>query len=152
MISPNDRFQGGRQDSEARLPSYIHFTLQKTNRDTQDALSIVARALKLQVKDLSVAGTKDKRGVTTQRVSLKRGHFTIADVWKAINVQRSSARTMEHALNERGERGVRIGELEYKPSFLELGMLKGNAFVITLRSAIYLLSYKYPSLISMPGM
>ncbi|KAG9002678.1 hypothetical protein FRB94_003713 [Tulasnella sp. JGI-2019a] len=129
------RDNGGLQSTGSRLPPYIHFTLQKTNRDTQDALSIVARALKLPTKDLSVAGTKDKRGVTTQRVSLKRGNnLTVADVWKAINVQRSRERTVEHALKERGERGVRIGALEYKPSFLELGMLKGNAFLITLRN------------------
>lgn len=95
---------------------------------------MIARALRVPVKDLSVAGTKDKRGVTTQRVSLKRGSQSLDSVWKAVNVQRSMDRTLEHALKQRGERGVRIGELEYKPSFLELGMLKGNAFVITLRS------------------
>lgn len=50
-----------------------------------------------------------------------------------MNVQRSQQRSVEYALKHRGERGVRIGGLEYASSFLELGMLKGNAFVITLR-------------------
>lgn len=40
---------------------------------------------------------------------------------------------MKQALTQRGERGVRISDLEYKRGHLELGMLKGNAFIITLR-------------------
>ncbi len=119
--------------SVARNPPYIHFNLQKTNRDTQDALSRIARSLNVNVKDLSVAGTKDKRGVTTQRVSLKRGHLEVNDVWATVNGLRGGSRTEQQALSERGERGIRIGDLEYRQSFLELGMLKGNEFVITLR-------------------
>lgn len=40
---------------------------------------------------------------------------------------------MEEILFQRGERGVRIADLNYRKAGLELGMLKGNAFVITLR-------------------
>ncbi|KAH9999283.1 pseudouridine synthase [Russula vinacea] len=114
-------------------PPYIHFTLQKTNRDTQDALQYLARTLHVQVKDLSTAGTKDKRGVTVQRVSLRRGAKTVEDVWKLANgvPTRHSA---DDAIRERGERGVRIADLTYRKASLELGMLKGNAFVITLRN------------------
>jgi tRNA pseudouridine13 synthase len=113
-------------------PPYIHFTLQKTNRDTQDALQHLARTLHVPVKDLSTAGTKDKRGVTVQRVSLQRGAKTVEDVWKLANgvPTRHSA---DDAIRERGERGVRIADLTYRKASLELGMLKGNAFVITLR-------------------
>lgn len=106
--------------------------MQKTNRDTQDALSYLARMLHCNVKDLCVAGTKDKRGVTTQRVSFKRNGRTIQEVWKTVNGI-TARRTVEQAVTERGERGIRIGDLAYRKSFLELGMLKGNAFVITLR-------------------
>ena len=118
---------------EVRPPPYIHFTLQKTNRDTQDALSKIARSLSVAVKDLSVAGTKDKRGVTTQRVSFKRGKYLLVDAWKTINGLQGRRRTEDQALKERGERGIRIADMEYQQSYLELGMLKGNAFVITLR-------------------
>jgi len=113
-------------------PAYIHLTLQKTNRDTQDALQYLARALHVPVKELSTAGTKDKRGVTVQRVSLRRGGKTVEDVWKLANgvPTRQSA---DDAIHERGERGVRIADLCYRKAGLELGMLKGNAFVITLR-------------------
>lgn len=112
-------------------PPYIHFTLQKTNRDTQDALGHLSRSLRLSVKDLSVAGTKDKRGVTVQRVSLKRGNKSVEDVWKQVNGL--GRKQNEAILSERGERGIRIADLNYRKASLELGMLKGNAFVITLR-------------------
>lgn len=40
---------------------------------------------------------------------------------------------MTTAVTERGERGTRIGDVEYSDKYLELGMLKGNHFTITLR-------------------
>ena len=116
-------------------PPYIHFTLQKTNRDTQDALGHLARLLHVNIKDLSVAGTKDKRGVTVQRVSLKRNNKTVEDVWRLANCQ-NGRRTPQEAVTQRAERGVRIADFNYRKSSLELGMLKGNAFVITLRFVV----------------
>jgi tRNA pseudouridine13 synthase len=132
---------GGRGGSKTEraprgtYPPYIHFTLQKTNRDTQDALGHLARTLHVNVKDLSVAGTKDKRGVTVQRVSLWRGQKTVEDVWKLANGQ-NGRKTVEQALTQRGDRGIRIADFNYRKATLELGMLKGNAFVITLRFVI----------------
>ena len=113
-------------------PPYIHFTLQKTNRDTQDALAHLSRILHVNIKDLSVAGTKDKRGVTVQRVALRRHNKTVEDVWKLANGQ-VGRKSQDEVLTRRGERGIRIADLNYKKSYLDLGMLKGNAFVITLR-------------------
>lgn len=86
----------------------------------------------MNVKDLSVAGTKDKRGVTVQRVALKRNNKTVEEVWKLANGQ-TGRRSFEDVLKQRGERGVRVADLNYRKASLELGMLKGNAFVITLR-------------------
>lgn len=116
-------------------PPYIHFTMQKTNRDTQDALGHLSRMLKVSTRDLSVAGTKDKRAVTTQRVSLKRNGKTVEDTWKMINGQ-YGRRTVEEAVSQRGERGVRVADFKYRKAGLELGMLKGNFFIITLRFII----------------
>lgn len=122
-------YAGGNSGSRGDYPPYIHFTLQKTNRDTQDALTNLSRVLHVNIKDLSVAGTKDKRGVTVQRVALRRGNKTVEDVWKLANGRISA----EEALSRRGDRGIRIADLNYRKAGLELGMLKGNAFVITLR-------------------
>jgi len=131
---------GGRPERAPRgtYPPYIHFTLQKTNRDTQDALQHLARSLHVPVKDLATAGTKDKRGVTVQRVSLRRSAKTVEDIWKLANGV-PTRHTADDAIRERGERGVRVADLTYRKAALELGMLKGNAFVITLRWVFRLL-------------
>lgn len=124
---------GGDRAPRGTYPPYIHFTLQKTNRDTQDALAHLSRILHVNIKDISVAGTKDKRAVTIQRVALRRHNKTVEDVWKLANGQ-VGRKSRDEALTRRGDRGIRIADLNYRKSFLELGMLKGNAFVITLRS------------------
>ncbi|KAG5220221.1 tRNA uridine synthase [Salix suchowensis] len=128
----------GRGGGRNTYPPYIHFSMQKTNRDTQDALGYLARTLHVNIRDLAVAGTKDKRGVTVQRVSLKRNNKTVEDVFKLANGI-SGRKSVEEALKKRGDRGVRITDFNYRKAGLELGMLKGNAFVITLRSAVPLL-------------
>ncbi|KAF9226574.1 tRNA pseudouridine synthase D [Gyrodon lividus] len=122
----------GERAPRGEYPPYIHFTLQKTNRDTQDALAHLSRTLHVNIKDLAVAGTKDKRGVTVQRVSLRRGNKTVENTWKAAN--QIGRRSFRDAVTQRGERGIRITDLNYRKAGLELGMLKGNEFVITLRN------------------
>lgn len=111
---------------------YIHFTLQKTNRDTSDALTHLARLLKTEGKNLTVAGTKDKRGVTCQRVCLKRGRMSVEEVWDKVNS--AGRKTVDEILTIRGERGVRVSDITYRKGHLQLGMLKGNEFLITLRN------------------
>lgn len=139
----------GDRPERGTYPPYIHFTMQKTNRDTQDALSHLSRVLHVNIKDLSVSGTKDKRGVTVQRVSLRRGNKTVEDVWNMANgLNASQRRTREEALSRRADRGIRIADFNYRKAGLELGMLKGNTFVITLRyililSTCYIGVYKY---------
>lgn len=93
------------------------------------------------VKELSVAGTKDKRGVTVQQVALRRGRKTLEDVWRMANgLGRQSDRRGGQrrgpldAVHSRGERGVRIAHLHYGHAPLHLGELDGNEFVIVLRN------------------
>ncbi|WRT63389.1 uncharacterized protein IL334_000294 [Kwoniella shivajii] len=129
----SDKGQWG-QPRPPKLPQYIHFTLHKSNRETMDALSHLSRMFSAHPKDLSVCGTKDKRAVTVQRVCLKRNGKTLGAVWKAANGIKQGRRNEDQAIEDRGERGVRIGDLAYSDKYLELGMLKGNQFVITLRN------------------
>ncbi|TIB00414.1 hypothetical protein E3P96_02653 [Wallemia ichthyophaga] len=120
---------------------YIHFTLQKSNRDSSDTMNHLSRMLKIKDKLINVAGTKDKRGITTQRVCIKRGGLTLQDVWKRVNnagtaeekERKKCRRTIEEALSERGERGCRIGDLSYATKNFDLGNLNGNRFGIILR-------------------
>lgn len=116
------------------MPPYIHFTLHKSNRETQDALGHMSRMMGCHPRDLTVCGTKDKRAVTVQRVCLKRGERTLTSVWRTLNGIKQGKRSEKIAMEQRGERGVRIGDMSYSHDMLDLGMLKGNKFTITLRS------------------
>ncbi len=49
---------------------YIYFTLFKSNIDTTQALFKLSKILGVSQKLFGSAGLKDKRGVTTQRISL----------------------------------------------------------------------------------
>ena len=94
---------------------YLHFSLYKKNKDTMEVLSFLARQLKIKPYAFQFAGTKDRRGITVQRVSVYRVY---ADTLFPLN---------------RSLRGAKIGNYEYQATGLELGELTGNEFVITLR-------------------
>lgn len=94
---------------------YLHFTLYKENKDTMEALYFIATQLKVPAKNFQFAGTKDRRGVTVQRVAIFRVH---AD--RIANLNRNA-------------RGWRAGDFEYKKHGLDLGELGGNEFLLTLR-------------------
>jgi len=94
---------------------YLHFTLYKENKDTMEAVYFLASQMKMNVKSFQFGGTKDRRGVTTQRVSVYRVH--------AEQLARLNGRL----------RGSKIGDFEHQKEGLELGDLGGNEFVITLR-------------------
>lgn len=102
---------------------YCHFTLYKENRDTMEVLNLLARLLKLRGggKSFSFAGTKDRRAVTAQRCA---AHMVKAERLAGLN-----------KAGDGGLRGARLGDFEYKPHGLQLGDLRGNEFVITLRQA-----------------
>ena len=116
------RTDSGRQRQQRGNPGwkdlggeYLHFTLYKENKDTMEVVSYLARQLKVQAKTFQFAGTKDRRAVTAQRVSVYRVY---ADRMASVG------RTLRNA---------KIGNYDYQPRGLELGELTGNEFVITLR-------------------
>ncbi|KAH0267424.1 pseudouridine synthase TruD/Pus7, partial [Aureobasidium melanogenum] len=98
---------------------HLHFTLYKENKDTMEVLYWIASQLKLHVKNFQFAGTKDRRGVTVQRVSAYR---IAADRLQGINS------TLRQA---------RLGGFKYMPQGLDLGDLYGNEFTITLRDCTF---------------
>ncbi|KAI9810759.1 MAG: hypothetical protein M1827_006097 [Pycnora praestabilis] len=99
---------------------HLHFSLYKENKDTMEVIAFLARQLKLPPKSFQFAGTKDRRGVTVQRVSVYHIH---ADRLAGIN---------------RSLRGSKVGGFQYQEHGLELGELLGNEFVITLRDCSFL--------------
>ncbi|TAQ88272.1 hypothetical protein B7494_g3369 [Chlorociboria aeruginascens] len=95
---------------------YLHFSLYKENKDTMEVVSYLARSLKTGNKDFRFAGTKDRRAVTVQRVSVFRQHAKrMADINRTLRP------------------GSRIGDFKYEKHALELGDLAGNQFIVTLR-------------------
>jgi tRNA pseudouridine13 synthase len=94
---------------------HLHFTLYKENKDTMEVLFFMATQLKTKVSNFQFAGTKDRRGVTVQKVSIFR-----VKKEQIIGLTRSA-------------RGWRVGGFEYKKHGLELGELNGNEFKLTLR-------------------
>lgn len=94
---------------------FLHFTVYKENRETMEVASTLSKFLRMPLKSISYAGTKDRRGITCQRFSINR-----AKVGRVV------------ALNK-GLKNAVLGGFEYKETGLGLGDLKGNEFVITIR-------------------
>jgi tRNA pseudouridine13 synthase len=96
---------------------YCHFTLKKNNRDTMSTASMLAKWLKCHNKVIGYAGTKDRRAITTQRMSAQR-----------MKAERLTS------LNKIGNpMGIWLGDFTYSKAPVKLGELKGNRFTITLR-------------------
>jgi len=92
---------------------YTLFTLEKWNWDSNRALTTLARALRVSIKRFGVAGTKDRRAVTRQRVS----------VWKVGEEQLRNVRIKDITLSDFAKSSERI----------VLGDSEGNRFEIIVR-------------------
>lgn len=110
-----DKNSKGKLEWNERGGEYLHMTLCKQDRDTMEVISYIARFLKVKPRNFSFAGTKDRRAVTTQRVSAYR--LTAETVAKVNDKIHNAA----------------VGDFKYEKCSLELGELKGNSFTITLR-------------------
>ncbi|KAG7894020.1 hypothetical protein KL908_002297 [Ogataea polymorpha] len=94
---------------------YLHAVLYKENKETMEVAGLLAKFLNIPVKNVKYAGTKDRRGVTVQKISLER-----------ISVERIN--NLNRAL-----RGFQIGGFSYADEPLRLGDLRGNEFIITIK-------------------
>ncbi|KAF7142514.1 hypothetical protein RHSIM_Rhsim05G0160900 [Rhododendron simsii] len=100
------------------LGKFLRFHLYKENKDTQEALGLIGKMLGVQPRSFGFAGTKDKRAVSTQRVTVFK--------------QRASKLA---SLNERLF-GIKVGDFCHVKEGLLLGQLYGNRFTVTLRSIV----------------
>ena len=90
--------------------NYSYFWMNKKNISTHDAIEIIARKLGLTARDIGFAGSKDKKAVTSQMISI-RGKFS-----KDI-----SGKNLECKFKGFLDEPISLGEHE------------GNCFKITLR-------------------
>ncbi|GKA54093.1 multisubstrate pseudouridine synthase 7 [Tanacetum coccineum] len=121
------------------LGKFLRFHLCKENKDTQEALGLIGKMLGVQVitvpesflpiyvatlklsfipRSFGFSGTKDKRAVTTQRVTVfKQRANKVANLNKRLI-------------------GIKVGDFCYVNEGLLLGQLHGNRFTITLRGVV----------------
>ena len=95
------------------VPEYLKFAFCKENKESYEMLNVIARSLNIQVKDMGIAGTKDKRGVTTQHVTVHK-----------IRAKRLAKMKFY---------GAKVGNFEYVDTPLGFGDHAGNSFEVTLR-------------------
>ncbi|XP_076899980.1 uncharacterized protein LOC143553990 [Bidens hawaiensis] len=97
------------------IGKFLRFHLCKENKDTQEALGVIGKMLGIQPRSFGFSGTKDKRAVTTQQVTVFK--------------QRANKLA---SLNKRLI-GIKVGNFCYVNEGLVLGQLHGNRFTVTLR-------------------
>ena len=108
----NDNWKGHKR-WPVDLPQYLEFTLCKENKETQDAMGVISRILRTKPRDFGFAGTKDRRGVTSQRMTLHKVRASRLAKLKLFQ--------------------MKVGNFKYVDRELGLGDLKGNLFTLTLR-------------------
>ena len=93
---------------------FAHCVLQKYNWDTMRAVKEISKRLHISQKRTGFAGTKDKRAITTQRISV-------------YNV--SPENLMKIKIKD-----MVLGNFQYSDDKIDLGDLWGNRFTITVRN------------------
>ncbi|KAI0481471.1 pseudouridine synthase [Xylaria cf. heliscus] len=118
--STNPGARNGRQNPAQGINGpYLHFSLYKENKDTMDALNHMAKTLRIHPKAFGAAGTKDRRAVTVQRVSIKgRSPASLILVNERIN-------------------SIKIGDFKYSQNPIRLNDHDGNEFVIVLKNCVF---------------
>lgn len=115
----DQRGNGGNKWPAGR-PDYLQFTLYKKNVETNSVMQQLARAMNVNVSAFSYAGTKDKRGITTQQCTIYRG-------------AKERLEMLNRAGRELDEFNFLVGDAKYVPAKLNLGDLRGNQFALAIR-------------------
>ncbi|MCF7901699.1 tRNA pseudouridine(13) synthase TruD [Candidatus Woesearchaeota archaeon] len=94
--------------------TYQVWKLTKTNYNTEDAIKQISKALHIERKTISYAGTKDRNAITKQYITIK-------------NTQKEKIEKIEL-------KDIQLEFCGYLNQPLSLGDLKGNKFKITIRN------------------
>ena len=63
---------GERKPRDKNEPQFLKVALYKSNMETMQAVHYIAKRLRKTPKQFGIAGNKDKRGITTQWVTIQR--------------------------------------------------------------------------------
>ncbi len=105
---------GKNQSFQSEEGEYTHFTLEKRNWDTMRAAKAVARACNVSHTRIKYAGTKDRRSISAQRMS----------IWK----------TGDEALAKVKLKDITLRDFSRSPEPVNLGTLQGNRFTVLVRN------------------
>ncbi|XP_024962160.1 multisubstrate pseudouridine synthase 7 isoform X2 [Cynara cardunculus var. scolymus] len=97
------------------LGKFLRFHLCKENKDTQEALGVIGKMLGIQPRSFGFSGTKDKRAVTTQRVTVFKQRankvaslnkrligIKIGDFWGVVADSEDTVKAAADALGKHG--------------------------------------------------
>jgi tRNA pseudouridine13 synthase len=98
-------------------PDYLSFTVMKENIDTMNCVYLLGKLLKMKVDNIFFNGTKDKRAITTQRMTIY--HRKPNDFNKINNYSFPPF--------------FRCGDFQYVSKSCKLGQLAGNRFELVIR-------------------
>ncbi len=99
---------------------YIYFFIEKKNLTTMDVITNLMRKFKLNRKRIGIAGLKDKRGITRQRISILKKDL--------------EDKGGEKAMLDFLERDLKVLDISYDEKGLRLWKNKWNHFYIMLRN------------------
>ena len=120
---------GNRDKRSDRNNHYLHFTILKWNITTGDAVLRLAKQLNIKPKNLSYAGLKDKRGITSQRMCCRfLEPKRLVGINKAFFQANSSSTDAVVYKNS-----FIMGDFEFSKNGISLGDLCANRFSIVLR-------------------
>lgn len=108
------------QQEEIQIPEnkenkdFLHCTLQKTNTDLQNAIKRLCLNLQCGKSRIGFAGLKDKRAITSQRISIYQPNVSL--------------------LQKFNQNMVKIFDFSWQDKKIDLGDLQENRFTITIRN------------------
>ncbi|KAF1780458.1 Pseudouridine synthase, catalytic domain [Phytophthora cactorum] len=97
-----------RGGNNGQPPDYLQFVLYKRNMETNSVMMQLAKAMNSNVSAFTYAGTKDKRGITTQLCTVYRG-------------SKERLETLNRAGRELDSFNFLVGNAKYVPERLNLG-------------------------------
>ena len=118
LMGKKRRYDSRNDRTEDTFP-FVEFVLKKEAMDTIEAVHSLAKSLHISAKDISFAGTKDRKAITTQRMAIRN-----------ISIKKLAGVKLNRAS---------IGLIKPSKSQINLGELNGNHFCLTIRNIVPML-------------